>query len=76
MDDTIPDDDAPSCSALESLRRQDLMVNQACALYATDLLWRLFNEREIASHGRYFDLKNGALAPLPVPQKPRRKKAA
>jgi PRTRC genetic system ThiF family protein len=74
MDVSLPDDDTPSCSAIEALAKQDLMVNKMVATLATDLLWRLFHEGRIADHARYFDLRRSTLAGLPVPPKPSRKR--
>lgn len=62
---------APSCSAFEALQRQDLMVNKMVATLAVDLLWRLFRDRQLAVHARYFDLANDSLAGRPVPALPR-----
>jgi hypothetical protein len=43
------------------------MVNKMVATLAVDLLWRLFRDRQIESHGRYFDLERGTTAALPIP---------
>jgi hypothetical protein len=51
MDATIAED-APSCSAAESLKRQDLMVKKMVVTLAIDLLWRLFAERKTDIHAR------------------------
>jgi PRTRC genetic system ThiF family protein len=76
MDVTQPDDDTPSCSAIEALAKQDLMVNKMVATLATDLLWRLFRDGRLADHARYFDLRAGTLAARPVPPKPSRRRVA
>jgi PRTRC genetic system ThiF family protein len=60
-------EDAPSCSAAESLARQDLMVNKMVVTLAVDLLWRFLTERRIATHARYFDLEQSALSARRVP---------
>ncbi len=75
MDVSRPDDLTPSCSAIEALTRQDLMVNKMVATLATDILWRLFRDGRLADHVRYFDLRRGTLAARPVPAKPSRKRA-
>jgi hypothetical protein len=69
MDVTRPDDETPSGSAIDALAKQDLMVNKMVATLATDLLWRLFRDRGLTDHGRYFDLRRCALAALAVPAK-------
>lgn len=73
MDTTLPADNAPSCSALEAIRSQDLFVNKRVALVAVDLLWELFREGSIEHHGCYFDLRARSEAPLFVPAPPRRR---
>lgn len=73
MDVSRPDDLTPSCSAIEALARQDLMVNKMAATLGTDLLWRLFLDGRLADHGRYFDLRRGTLGARPVPAKPSRR---
>ena len=70
MDTKKPEDNTPSCSAIEALTRQDLLVNKTVAVLATDLLWRLFRDREIAFHARYFNLATNALAGAAVPAAP------
>ena len=72
MDTTIPEDDRPSCSAIEALSRQDLYVSKRVALAGLDLLWELFRERRLSHHGVYFDLRRRIEAPLLVPPKPTR----
>jgi PRTRC genetic system ThiF family protein len=74
MDLTIPEDDAPSCSAIESLSRQDLMTNKMVATLAIDLLWRLFRDESLRTHACYFDLTSSSLSAraVPVPAKARR----
>jgi PRTRC genetic system ThiF family protein len=71
MDDA-GDDATPSCSAIEALTKQDLMVNKMVATLAIDLLWRLFKNCEIAEHARYFDLERTASSARAVPAKPKR----
>lgn len=72
MDLSIPEDDRPSCSAIEALSRQDLFVSKRVALAGLDLLWELFHEKRLRHHGVYFDLRRRSEAPLPVPEKPKR----
>lgn len=77
-DETQPEDDRPSCSLAEALETQDLFVNQAVATWALQLLWRLFRDGQLESHGYFINLAAGRVAPLPVPQavaaKPERKR--
>lgn len=48
-----------SCSAQESLKTQDLFVNQATALYALDSFWKLLHDRYIDHHAVWFNLDTG-----------------
>ena len=53
------DDDKPSCSAAESLARQDLMVNQMVSVQAINMLWKLMRENKLAFNGVVVDLSCG-----------------
>lgn len=53
------DENAPSCSAAESLARQDLMVNGAIANAAVNILWKLMREGKLAFNGVMLDLSSG-----------------
>lgn len=66
-DETIQEDDAPSCSLAESLDKQDLFVNDHISRWALHLLWTLFRTGEIAHHGYLINLEDGIVNPLPVP---------
>lgn len=59
-------DDTPSCSLAEALEKQGLFVNRGVALYALNLLWRLFRHGRIDHHGVFMNLATGRTAPLPV----------
>ena len=72
MDLSLPDDDRPSCSAIEALSKQDLFVNKRVALAGLDLLWELFHAKRLRHHGVYFDLRRRIESPLRVPEKPKR----
>ena len=68
MDTSVPDDDAPSCSALAAIKKQDLMINKMVAVHAVQMLWQLFRDGEIDHHARYFDLRSGTTSTKPVPK--------
>jgi PRTRC genetic system ThiF family protein len=55
----------PSCSALETLTRQQPFVNQALAAQALALLGRLFWHGTIDYHGAFLNLASGKSTPLP-----------
>jgi PRTRC genetic system ThiF family protein len=59
-------DDLPSCSAVESLERQEPFINQTLAYYALAMLARLFRHGEITYHGGFVSLATGRTAPLRV----------
>jgi len=48
---------APSCSAEESLRRQDLFINQKVASAAGNMLWQLIAKGKIANTHIHIDAK-------------------
>jgi len=58
------DDEAPSCSAEESIRRQSWPINRVAALAAIELLWTLFRNGRIESHGAFFSLAPMTIQPL------------
>jgi PRTRC genetic system ThiF family protein len=70
MDLSLPEDDTPSCSAVEALSRQDLYVGKEASLHALNLLWRLLRDKELADHARYFDQRQGTLGVRPCAPKP------
>lgn len=53
-----PNDLTPSCSAMESLNRQDLFVNKIIASYATHMLWQLLKDFQIDYRGMYINLES------------------
>lgn len=67
LDESIPEDNAPSCSLAQALQKQDLFINQAVSTFALQLLWRLFREGKIEQHGAFINLESGRVNPLPVP---------
>nr|WP_255639328.1 PRTRC system ThiF family protein [Deinococcus betulae] len=58
--------DAPSCSALEALTRQDLMVNREVAVKAAGLLWRLLRNGELSHRGVIINAHDGYTLPKPI----------
>src|SRR6185437_12014026 len=63
-------DDLPSCSAVEALRRQEPFINQTLAYHALAMLARLFRHGEIAFHGGFVNLVNGRVAPQRISSMP------
>jgi PRTRC genetic system ThiF family protein len=60
------DDDLPSCSAAEALRRQEPFINQTLAYHALAILARLFRHGEIPYQGAFVSVANGRMAPLRI----------
>ncbi|MEN2981301.1 MAG: PRTRC system ThiF family protein [Thermus sp.] len=65
------EDEGPSCSALEALLRQDLLVNDMAALWAAEILWGLLRKGRPSFSAVFYNLdrgevravRNGSLAP-------------
>ena len=66
MDETLDQDNEPSCSALEALDRQWPFVNSVLAHHALALLARLFRYGEIPYHGAFVDVVAARAVPFPV----------
>ena len=60
------DDDQPSCSAVESLTRQEPFINQNLAYQALGLVTRLLRHSTISHQGGFCNLATGQLMPLPI----------
>ena len=59
------EDEGPSCSVLEALMRQDLMVNDLAAVWASALLWDLARGKRPAYLGVVYDLDRGITRSIP-----------
>jgi PRTRC genetic system ThiF family protein len=59
-------DTLPSCSALESLERQEPFVNQTLAYQALAMLARLFRYGRLNYQGSFVNLRNGRTTPIPI----------
>ncbi|AOY97747.1 thiamine biosynthesis protein ThiF (plasmid) [Cupriavidus sp. USMAA2-4] len=59
-------DTAPSCSMEEALRKQSLVINQAIAVQAYNLLWTLFRTGSLSYSGVFVNLSAGRVSPLNV----------
>jgi PRTRC genetic system ThiF family protein len=60
------EDEAPSCSALEALERQEPFVNQTLATHALALLSRLFRNGELDVHGAFVSVAQQRVQPLAI----------
>jgi len=66
-DETLPDDDAPSCSVAEALERQSLFINRVLASHALALLYDLLGRGSIGNTGGFLNLATGQCVPIPLP---------
>ncbi|BAI96665.1 thiazole biosynthesis adenylyltransferase ThiF [Sphingobium sp. TA15] len=66
-DESLADDDAPSCSVAEALERQSLFVNRVLASHALALLFDLLGRGSIGHAGGFLNLAGGQAVPIPLP---------
>ena len=66
-DETVPEDDAPSCSVAEALERQSLFVNRVVASHALALLFELLGRGSIGHAGAFINLASGQALPIALP---------
>jgi sulfur-carrier protein adenylyltransferase/sulfurtransferase len=67
-DDSLPDDDAASCSVADALERQSLFVNRVVASHALALLFDLLGRGSIGHAGAFLNLASGQAVPIPLPR--------
>lgn len=60
------DDQRPSCSALEAILQQDLLVNDMAAIWAAELAWQVIKDGTPKYLGVFFDLERGSVRSVPV----------
>jgi PRTRC genetic system ThiF family protein len=61
-----PENNGPSCSAVEALTRQAPFTNHVLAYHMLFLLGQLFTRGELAHHGMFLNLARGTVEPIPV----------
>ena len=66
IDITAGEDTLPSCSAIESLDRQEPFINQTLAMSALSMLSRLLRYGRLHHHGAFFNAVTGHVSPIPV----------
>jgi PRTRC genetic system ThiF family protein len=59
-------DDTPSCSMADALRKQSLVINQAVAVQAFNLLWTMFRTGAVPFSGVFVNLATGRTNPIPI----------
>lgn len=67
-DDSIAEDDAPSCSVAEALERQSLFVNRVLASHALALLFDLLGRGSIGHAGAFINLATSQVVPITLPR--------
>jgi PRTRC genetic system ThiF family protein len=66
LDESVPDDNAPSCSVRMSLALQGLFINDVAVRYAAQLLYELFSKGRLAQHGVLVNLDSKRSGPIDV----------
>ena len=74
FDETIPEDNTPSCSLMEALEKQSLFINQDVATACLLLLNNLFRNGGTYHRGYYINQKTGARTAIPLKQIKRKNK--
>jgi len=66
LDESVPEDEVPTCSLAEALEKQDLFVCRTVVTFAANLLWNLFRKGGLDNHGHFINLDTGMVTALPV----------
>lgn len=67
---TGEDDNTPSCSARESIMRQGLATNGMAAMIVFGWLSEALRHGKVSYRGAFFNLAQGRVSPLPIPDTP------
>lgn len=67
-DDSIVEDNAPSCSVAEALEQQSLLVSPVVASQALALLFDLLGRGSIVHAGAFIKLTSGQVVPIALPR--------
>lgn len=59
-------DETPSCSMAEALRKQSLVINQAIAVQAVNMLWIMFRSGAVPFSGVFVNVATGRTNPIPL----------
>lgn len=59
-------DEGPSCSLAEALDKQSLYINSAVSDFAMNILWNLFTQGQIDTHGAFINLQRMMVTPLRI----------
>ena len=66
LDESIAEDNRPSCSTRMSLAAQGLFVNDVVVRFAAQLLYELFSKGRIAQHGVLINLDSKRSGPIDI----------
>ncbi|MCL2591248.1 MAG: PRTRC system ThiF family protein [Betaproteobacteria bacterium] len=66
LDETISEDNQPSCSVRMSLASQGLFVNDVAVRFAAQLLYELFSAGRLTQHGVMVNLESKRSAPIEI----------
>jgi PRTRC genetic system ThiF family protein len=61
-----PDDDTPSCSVAQAIKKQDLFTNSILAQLGCDILWKLLKDKVIEHHGVFMNLETMNVKPIKI----------
>ncbi|CAM8655525.1 PRTRC system ThiF family protein [Sphingobium cupriresistens] len=67
-DESVAEDDAPSCSVAEALEKQSLFVNRVVSSQALALLFDLLGRGSIGHAGAFVNLASGQALPIQLPR--------
>lgn len=66
LDESVLDDNVPSCSVRMSLASQGLFINDVAVRYAAQLLYELFSNGRLTQHGVLVNLNSKRSGPIDV----------
>lgn len=74
LQEDIEEDNSPSCSLAEALKRQSLFVNRTLASHSLSMLYELFVNGSVGAGGVYLNLKSGITIAMPLEAKTNKSK--
>lgn len=66
LDETVAEDNRPSCSVRMSLASQGLFINDVAVRFAAQLLYELFSKGRLAAHGVVINLDSKRTGPIEI----------
>lgn len=66
LDESVADDNRPSCSVRVSLASQGLFINDVAVRFAAQLLYELFSKGRLSQHGAVINLDSKRVGPIEV----------